>query len=206
MLPLLPCCQKHVDEVAGGGRQDCAPASDNADRSGDDWVDDRPGDEKRMLFLRRCRPRKHGNAKSCFGQPQRPIQMGDFIEPVEPEVYAGKRRVESRAVAAGTIEQDECGSSWILSALRTSVGFAVVGATFGEYLGASAGLGYLIARSEGNFDAVGVFTGIIILAVFVLIIDLILDVVEKKLITRRPNAGEERPRLGRAKRFSLFQE
>jgi NitT/TauT family transport system permease protein len=84
-------------------------------------------------------------------------------------------------------------ASWILSSLRTSVGFAVVGAIIGEYLGASAGLGYLIARSEGNFDAVGVFAGIIILAVFVLVIDLILDVAERKLITWRPNAGEERP-------------
>lgn len=84
-------------------------------------------------------------------------------------------------------------ASWILSSLRTSVGFAVVGAIIGEYLGASAGLGYLIARSEGNFDAVGVFAGIIILAIFVLLIDLVLDVVEKKLITWRPNAGEERP-------------
>ncbi|MCZ7937971.1 ABC transporter permease [Agrobacterium salinitolerans] len=84
-------------------------------------------------------------------------------------------------------------ASWILSSLRTSVGFAVVGAIIGEYLGASAGLGYLIARSEGNFDAVGVFAGIIILAVFVLAIDLILDFAEKRLITWRPNAGEERP-------------
>lgn len=32
-------------------------------------------------------------------------------------------------------------ASWILSSLRTSVGFAVVGAIIGEYLGASAGLG-----------------------------------------------------------------
>ncbi|OLP54934.1 ABC transporter permease [Rhizobium rhizosphaerae] len=84
-------------------------------------------------------------------------------------------------------------ASWILSSLRTSVGFAVVGAIIGEYLGASAGLGYLIARSEGNFDAVGVFAGIIILALFVLIIDLLLDVAEKRLITWRPKAGEERP-------------
>ncbi|CDN49096.1 Glycine betaine/carnitine/choline transport system permease protein opuCB, putative [Neorhizobium galegae bv. orientalis str. HAMBI 540] len=84
-------------------------------------------------------------------------------------------------------------ASWILSSLRTSVGFAVVGAIIGEYLGASAGLGYLIAQAEGNFDAVGVFAGIIILAIFVLIIDSILDVIESKLIKWRPNAAEERP-------------
>ncbi|MCZ4088997.1 ABC transporter permease [Sinorhizobium psoraleae] len=81
-------------------------------------------------------------------------------------------------------------ASWILSSLRTSVGFAIVGAIIGEYLGASAGLGYLIAQAEGNFDAVGVFAGIIILAMFVLIIDSLLDVVENRLIKWRPSAGE----------------
>lgn len=81
-------------------------------------------------------------------------------------------------------------ASWILSSLRTSVGFAVVGAIIGEYLGASAGLGYLIAQAEGNFDAVGVFAGILILAVFVLLIDSVLDIIEKRLIKWRPNASE----------------
>ena len=81
-------------------------------------------------------------------------------------------------------------ASWILSSLRTSVGFAVVGAIIGEYLGASAGLGYLIAQAEGNFDAVGVFAGILILAVFVLLIDSVLDIVEKRLIKWRPNTSE----------------
>ncbi|UXN66032.1 hypothetical protein N8E89_22615 (plasmid) [Phyllobacterium sp. A18/5-2] len=45
---------------------------------------------------------------------------------------------------------------------------------------------------EGNFDAVGVFAGIIILAVFVLLIDRVLDVVEGRLIKWRPKASEER--------------
>ncbi|MFQ6309246.1 ABC transporter permease [Lysobacter capsici] len=82
-------------------------------------------------------------------------------------------------------------ASWILSSLRTSVGFAVVGAIIGEYLGASAGLGYLIAQAEGNFNAVGVFAGIAILAVFVLIIDAFLDIAENRLIAWRPNAARE---------------
>ncbi|QWW69730.1 ABC transporter permease [Rhizobium sp. WYJ-E13] len=81
-------------------------------------------------------------------------------------------------------------ASWILSSLRTSVGFAVVGAIIGEYLGSSAGLGYLIAQAEGNFDAVGVFAGILILAVFVLIIDSILDIAEKHLIKWKTSVSE----------------
>jgi len=81
-------------------------------------------------------------------------------------------------------------ASWILSSLRTSVGFAVVGAIIREYLGSSAGLGYLIAQAEGNFDAVGVFAGILILAIFVLIIDFVLDIAEKRLIKRRTSCSE----------------
>src|SRR5262249_53199783 len=41
--------------------------------------------------------------------------------------------------------------SWMFSSLHTSVGFAVVGAVVGEYLGAAAGLGYLIQQAEGVF-------------------------------------------------------
>ena len=39
--------------------------------------------------------------------------------------------------------------SWMFSSLHTSVGFAVVGAVVGEYLGSAAGLGYLIQQAEG---------------------------------------------------------
>lgn len=82
-------------------------------------------------------------------------------------------------------------ASWILSSLRTSVGFAVVGAIIGEYLGSSAGLGHLIAQAEGVFDATGVFAGIVVLSVFVLLLDRILDWAEKRLITWRPNQEAE---------------
>ncbi|GAB3123942.1 ABC transporter permease [Novispirillum itersonii] len=84
-------------------------------------------------------------------------------------------------------------ATWILSSLRTSVGFAVVGAIIGEYLGSSAGLGHLIAQSEGNFDAVGVFAGIVVLAIFVLVIDTLLTWLEGRLITWKPKDGQERP-------------
>src|ERR1700752_2949651 len=49
--------------------------------------------------------------------------------------------------------------SWMFSSLHTSVGFAVVGAVVGEYLGSAAGLGYLIQQAEGVFDVAGVFAG-----------------------------------------------
>ena len=40
--------------------------------------------------------------------------------------------------------------TWIFSSLQTSLGFAMVGAVVGEYLGATRGLGYVIAQAEGT--------------------------------------------------------
>ena len=83
--------------------------------------------------------------------------------------------------------------SWMFSSLHTSVGFAVVGAVVGEYLGAAAGLGYLIQQAEGVFDVAGVFAGMFVLAAFVLLIDMLVSVVEKRLLVWRPSAAEQRP-------------
>lgn len=79
--------------------------------------------------------------------------------------------------------------SWILASLHTSVGMALVGAVVGEYLGAAKGLGYLIAQAEGVFDTTGVFTGLVVLSVFVLIIDLIVTLVEKSLLKWKPEVS-----------------
>lgn len=82
-------------------------------------------------------------------------------------------------------------ASWILSSLRTSVGFAVIGAVVGEYLGASAGLGYVISQAEGVFDTTSVFAGIVVLAVFVVLLDVVVSRVEQKLLVWRPAPDHE---------------
>src|SRR5258708_40045733 len=45
--------------------------------------------------------------------------------------------------------------SWMFSSLHTSVGFAVVGAVVGEYLGAAAGAGHLIHPAAGPLRVAG---------------------------------------------------
>lgn len=76
--------------------------------------------------------------------------------------------------------------SWVFSSLHTSVGFAVVGAVVGEYLGSAAGLGYLIQQAEGVFDVTGVFAGMVVLMAFVLIIDGLVTLAERRLLAWRP--------------------
>src|SRR3546814_10198383 len=61
--------------------------------------------------------------------------------------------------------------TWMFSSLHTSVGFALIGAVVGEYLGSAAGLGYKIQEAESMFDVTGVFSGMLILTVFVIILD-----------------------------------
>ncbi|MGH3753869.1 MAG: ABC transporter permease [Pseudonocardiaceae bacterium] len=76
--------------------------------------------------------------------------------------------------------------TWIFSSLHISVGFAIVGAVVGEYLGAAAGVGYLIAQAEGTFDTTGVFAGMVVLSVVVLLVDLAVNQVERYLLRWKP--------------------
>jgi NitT/TauT family transport system permease protein len=76
--------------------------------------------------------------------------------------------------------------TWMFSSLHTSVGFALVGAVVGEYLGSSAGLGYKIQEAESVFDVTGVFAGMVILAGFVILIDAVVTMIENRLLVWRP--------------------
>ena len=76
--------------------------------------------------------------------------------------------------------------TWMFSSLHTSVGFALVGAVVGEYLGSSAGLGYKIQQAESVFDVTGVFAGMVILSIFVIMIDALVTIIENRLLVWRP--------------------
>ena len=65
--------------------------------------------------------------------------------------------------------------TWIFSSLQTSLGFAMVGAVVGEYLGATRGLGYVIAQAEGTFDTTGVFAGMTVLGIVVVIVSAVVS-------------------------------
>ena len=84
--------------------------------------------------------------------------------------------------------------TWMFSSLHTSVGFALVGAVVGEYLGSSAGLGYKIQQAEGVFDVTGVFAGMLILAAFVIVIDAVVTLIENRLLVWRPGPRQRRKR------------
>ncbi|GAA5088855.1 ABC transporter permease [Paenalcaligenes hermetiae] len=79
--------------------------------------------------------------------------------------------------------------SWVFSSLHTSVGLAFVGAVVGEYLGSASGVGYLILQAEGTLDVNTVYAGIIVLTAAALVLDAMVSLVEKKLLSWRPQQG-----------------
>jgi NitT/TauT family transport system permease protein len=72
--------------------------------------------------------------------------------------------------------------TWIFSSLHTSLGFALVGAVVGEYLGSARGLGYVIAQAEGTFDTTGVFAGMVVLGLVVVIVSVGVSRLERWLL------------------------
>jgi len=72
--------------------------------------------------------------------------------------------------------------TWIFSSLQASLGFAMVGAVVGEYLGAARGLGYVISQAEGTFDTTGVFAGMTVLSVVVVIVSAAVTRLERYLL------------------------
>jgi NitT/TauT family transport system permease protein len=61
--------------------------------------------------------------------------------------------------------------TWIFASLRACVGFAVIGAIIGEYLGADRGIGWIVQYGESLFDANMVISGLVVLMVFVATLD-----------------------------------
>lgn len=70
----------------------------------------------------------------------------------------------------------------LFSGLKMSVVYCVVGATVGEWLGASEGLGYFSRRMSGNLQADAVLAAIFLLSLLGIILFLIIGLIEKQLL------------------------
>ena len=79
-------------------------------------------------------------------------------------------------------------TSWILASLHVAFGFALIGAIVGEFTGADKGLGLLINHSQGNFDAAGIYAGMVITTVIALVAEYVLTKVELRLTAWRPQS------------------
>lgn len=56
-------------------------------------------------------------------------------------------------------------AAWVMTGLKVSVPYALIGAVVGEFMSSNRGIGFLIAQSSALFDTAGVFAGLVVLAV-----------------------------------------
>jgi NitT/TauT family transport system permease protein len=82
-------------------------------------------------------------------------------------------------------------TSWILASMHVAFGFALIGAIVGEFTGADKGLGILINHSQGNFDAAGIYAGMLITTVLALVAEWLITKLEVRLTSWRPPATSQ---------------
>ena len=75
---------------------------------------------------------------------------------------------------------------WILAGIRGGLGASLIGAIVGEYMGASAGLGWMISYATSFFQVDRVMSCIFILFCIGIVFNMTLQYVEKVLLRWRP--------------------
>ena len=80
-------------------------------------------------------------------------------------------------------------SPWIITAMKVSVPFALVGAIVGEFMAATAGLGFKIQLYTAQFDTTGAVTGVLVLMVVVIMFNTALNRLESHVLRWRPKSS-----------------
>jgi putative hydroxymethylpyrimidine transport system permease protein len=76
----------------------------------------------------------------------------------------------------------------LASGLRVAAAVAPIGAIIGEWVGSSAGLGYLMLQANARVQIDTMFAALIVLAAVALAIYFVLDAALKRALPRQPDA------------------
>ncbi|MBI3015103.1 MAG: ABC transporter permease [Candidatus Tectomicrobia bacterium] len=74
---------------------------------------------------------------------------------------------------------------WIVSAVKISIGMALIGAVIGEMIGAEFGLGWLVTTSLLMFDMTGAMTALLVMALMAVVMYTAVNLVERRLFRWR---------------------
>ena len=81
--------------------------------------------------------------------------------------------------------------TWIIASLHVALGFAIIGAIVGEFLGSQRGLGLVIATAQNTFDANGVFGAMLVIGALALSAEWVMSKLEKRLLAWQPGNDRE---------------
>jgi NitT/TauT family transport system permease protein len=72
---------------------------------------------------------------------------------------------------------------WALTGVRIAIPYALIGAIIGELIASNRGIGYLISSAAAGYDTAGVFAALIVLTVLAIILNALVDVIDRRLST-----------------------
>jgi NitT/TauT family transport system permease protein len=78
---------------------------------------------------------------------------------------------------------------WIMTGLKMSLPFALIGVIVGEFLAASAGLGYRLNFYSTSYNTTGTMTMLIMMMFFMMLLNTIVNKVENRLLRWRPHGA-----------------
>ena len=83
-------------------------------------------------------------------------------------------------------------SSWILTSIRISLPFALVGVILGEFLVSSAGLGYRLNTYSNAYNMTGALAIVFFMMLLMLALTAITNAIEARLLRWRPRSAAEK--------------
>jgi NitT/TauT family transport system permease protein len=79
-------------------------------------------------------------------------------------------------------------SAWIMTGLRTSLPFALIGVIVGEFMAASAGLGYRLNFYATSYNASGTMAMLVVMMVMMMSLNYLAQAIENRLLVWRPKS------------------
>jgi NitT/TauT family transport system permease protein len=71
--------------------------------------------------------------------------------------------------------------SWALTGVRIAIPYALIGAIIGELIASNRGIGYLISSAASGYDTAGVFAALIVLTVLAMLLNAVVDEIDRRL-------------------------
>lgn len=115
-----------------------------------------------------------GTVLVAAAQAHRGVRLADPLLVRRFRVFGASRAIVFRHLLLPSA------ALWIIGSLRLTIGSALLGAFVGEFIASDRGIGHLIVRASGLYDAATVIAGVISLAMMALALDAGIDMIEAR--------------------------
>ncbi len=137
-------------------------------------------------------------------KPKIAIAIMLAIFSIVADVALGMRSVDPDALALACVHQ---ATAWrilwnvrfpnalpvLFVGMKVAISFALVGAIVGEFVGGSAGLGYVILVAQGQFDTVRVFGALVVLGAIGTFLFYLVEAAERLALPRHVSQRSQNP-------------